>query len=43
MDPAMVFALSSLNMEFATEFVADGDDIPHLLFIDIITEKCTWI
>ena len=30
-------------MEFATEFVADGDDIPDLLFIDIITEKCTWI
>ena len=39
----MEFALSGLNMEFATEFVADGDDIPDLLFIDIITEKCTWI
>ena len=39
----MEFALSGLNMEFATEFVADGNDIPDLLFIDIITEKCTWI
>ena len=43
MDSAMEFALSSLNMEFATEFVADGNDIPDLLFVDIITEKCTWI
>ena len=39
----MEFAFSGLNMKFATEFVADENDIPNLLFIDIITEKCLWI
>ena len=39
MDPAMEFALNGLNMEFAAEFVEDGNDIPDLLFVDIITEK----
>ena len=43
MDSAMEFALSSVNMDFATEFVADGNDIPDQLFVDILIEKCTWI
>ena len=43
MDPTMEFALSGLNMEFAAEFVEDRNDIPDLLFVDIITEKCMWI
>ena len=43
MDPGMEFALNSLIMEFAAEFVEDGNDIPDLLFVDITTEKCGWI
>ena len=39
MDPTMEFALNGLNMEFAAEFVEDGNDIPDLLFVDIITEN----
>ena len=39
MDPAMEFALNILNIEFAAECIEDGNDIPDLLFVDIITEK----
>ena len=43
MDPTMEFSLNGLNMEFAAEFVEDRNDIPDLLLVDIITEKCRWI
>ena len=40
MDPALEFAISGLNMEFAVNLATDGASIPDALFVDIITEKC---
>ena len=43
MDPAMEFAINSLNMEFAVNLAANRTSIPDALFIDIIAEKCGMI
>ena len=43
MDPAIEFAICSLNMEFAANLATDGASIPDALFVDIITEKCGMI
>ena len=43
MDAAFKFAVNGLNMEFATNLVADGHSIPGSLFVDILTEKCQLI
>ena len=43
MDPALEFAISGLNMEFAANLAADRASIPDALIVDIITEKCGMI
>ena len=40
MDPAFEFSVNGLNMEFVIHLAADGHNIPDLLFVDILTEKC---
>ena len=39
MDPANLFAMEGENMAFTTELVADGEDLPKGLFIDIMIEE----
>ena len=43
MDSAFEFSTNGLKMNLAIHLRADGQVIPHNLFIDILTEKCQLI
>ena len=43
MNPALEFAISGLNMEFAANLATDRASIPDAFFIDIVTKKCGMI
>ena len=43
MDAAFEFSTNGLKMNLAIHLIADGQVIPHRLFIDILTEKCQLI
>ena len=39
LDPISQFAMEGLNMAYAAELTCDGQPLPKLLFLDIMTEK----